>query len=117
MTDETGPYADSGGSGSVLAAQMAAADFGGSVLGQPIEIVHGDTQNKPDVAASLARQWYDFGVDAIVDLPVTPVASAVQQIAKEKIGTVTIDRCGGERVYLEDVLSRQHALGGRYPRS
>ena len=90
LTDETGPYADSGGKGSVLAAQMAVADFGSTVLGRPIEIVHGDTQNKPDIAASLARQWYDSGVDAIVDLPVTSVASAVQQVAKEKNRTVMI---------------------------
>jgi branched-chain amino acid transport system substrate-binding protein len=85
LTDESGPYADSGGKGSVLAAQMAAAEFG-----QPVEIVHGDTQNKPDIAAALARQWYDSGVDAIVDLPVTPVAAAVQQIAREKNRTVMI---------------------------
>jgi branched-chain amino acid transport system substrate-binding protein len=90
LTDETGPYADSGGKGSVLAAQMAVADFGATVLGRPVEIVHGDTQNKPDIAASLARQWYDSGVDAIVDLPVTSVASAVQQVAKEKNRTVMI---------------------------
>lgn len=91
LTDESGPYADSGGPGSVVAAQMAAADFGGSVLGKPIEIMHGDTQNKPDVAGSLARQWYDANhVDAITDLPVTPVALAVQQVAKEKTKTVMI---------------------------
>jgi branched-chain amino acid transport system substrate-binding protein len=90
LTDETGPYADSGGKGSVLAAQMAVADFGSTVLGRAIEIVHGYTQKKPDIAASLARQWYDSGVDAIVDLPVTSVASAVQQVAKEKRRTVMI---------------------------
>src|SRR4051812_21779936 len=76
LTDEAGPYADSGGKGSVLAAQMAATDFGRTVLGgRPIQVLRGDAQNKPDVAASIARQWYDSGVDAIVDLPVTPVAS------------------------------------------
>ncbi|HVY17450.1 MAG TPA: ABC transporter substrate-binding protein, partial [Rhodopila sp.] len=62
LTDENGPYADSGGMGSVAAARMAAKDFGGTVLGRPIEILHGDTQNKPDVAASIARGWYDHGV-------------------------------------------------------
>lgn len=90
LTDAAGPYASSGGPGSVLAAQMALADFGPAVLGKPIEIVSSDTQNKPDVAGSIARQWYDDGVDAIVDLPVTPVALAVQQIAKEKNKTVMI---------------------------
>ena len=90
LTDESGPYRDSGGAGSILAARMAAQDAGGSVLGRTIEIVHADTQNKPDVAAGIARQWYDAGVDAITDLPVTPVAAAVQQIAREKRRTVMI---------------------------
>lgn len=90
LTDENGPYADAGGTGAVLAAQMAAKDFGGSVLGRTIEIVHGDTQNKPDIASAIARGWYDTGVDAIIDLPVTPIAAAVQQVAKEKARTVMI---------------------------
>ena len=91
LTDETGPYADSAGPGSILAAEMAARDFGGSVRGRPIEIVHADTLNKPDVAAATARKWFDNdGVSAIVDLPVTPVALAVQEIAKQKNRTVMI---------------------------
>ena len=91
LTDETGPYADSAGAGSVLAAQMAAQDFGGSVHGRPIEIVHADTLNKPDVAAAQARKWFDADdVSSIVDLPVTPVALAVQEIAKQKDRTVMI---------------------------
>jgi branched-chain amino acid transport system substrate-binding protein len=56
LTDLSGPYADSGGPGSVLAAQMAVADFGGSLKGRKIEIVAGDTLNKPDVASSVARK-------------------------------------------------------------
>ncbi len=91
LTDETGPYSDSAGRGSVLAAQMAATDFGGTVLGLPIEIVHADTQNKPDAAAAIARQWFDSrGVDLVTDLPVTPVAAAVQQIGREKGKSVLI---------------------------
>ncbi len=90
LTDESGPYADSGGAGSVVAARMAARDFGTTVLGRPIEIMRADTQNKPDIAGSIARGWYDSGVDAIVDLPVTPVAASVQQIAREKGRTVMI---------------------------
>ncbi len=91
LTDETGPYADSGGPGSVLAAQMAAADFGGHVLGRPIEILHADHQNKPDIAAAIAGHWYDEGgVDAIIDLPVTAIALAVQQAAKTRQKTVMI---------------------------
>lgn len=91
LTDESGPYADSAGPGSVLAAQMAVDDFGGVVKGHKIEIVHGDTQNKPDVAAGVARRWFDTeGVAAIVDLPVTPVALAVLNIAKDKNKSVMI---------------------------
>lgn len=90
LTDESGPYASSGGPGSIAAARMAVQDFGPSVLGQPIEIIRADTQNKPDVAGAIARQWYDQGVDAITDLPVTPVALAVQQVAREKGRTVLI---------------------------
>ena len=90
LTDENGPYADSGGAGSIVAAQMAMQDFGGTVLGRRIEIQHADTQNKPDIAGTIARSWYDSGVDAIIDLPVTPVAASVQQIAREKGRTVMI---------------------------
>jgi branched-chain amino acid transport system substrate-binding protein len=90
LTDETGPYADSGGAGSIFAAQEAVRAFGGSVLGQPVEVLHADTQNKPDVASSIARGWYDSGVDLITDLPVTPVAAAVQQVGREKLRGVII---------------------------
>ena len=91
LTDLSGPYADSGGKGSVIAAEMAARDFGGKVKGKPIEIVSADHQNKPDVASSIARRWYDVEkVDAIVDLPVTAIALAVQAVAKEKRKTVMI---------------------------
>ena len=91
LTDETGPYADTGGHGSVVAARMAVADFGSTLDGHKIEIVDADTQNKPDIASSIARRWFDTeGVSAIVDLPVTPIALAVQQLAKEKNRTVMI---------------------------
>jgi branched-chain amino acid transport system substrate-binding protein len=91
LTDESGPYADSAGPGSILAAKMAVDDFGGVVKGHKIEIVDADTQNKPDTAAAIARRWFDTeGVSAIVDLPVTPVAFAVQDIAKQKNHNVLI---------------------------
>ncbi len=90
LTDESGPYASSGGPGSVFAATMAAQEHGPTILGQPIQIIHADTRNKPDVAGAIARQWYDDGVDAITDLPVTPVAAAVLQVAREKRRTVMI---------------------------
>ncbi len=90
LTDESGPYAASGGAGSAAAARMAVQDFGGTVLGLPVEVLRADTQNKPDVAGSIARAWYDSGVDAVTDLPVTPVAAAVQQVARERSRTVLI---------------------------
>jgi branched-chain amino acid transport system substrate-binding protein len=91
LTDLSGPYADSGGKGSVVAAEMAAKDFGGAVKGKAIEIVSADHQNKPDVASTIARRWFDTErVDAVLDLPVTAIALAVQQVAKEKNRTVMI---------------------------
>jgi branched-chain amino acid transport system substrate-binding protein len=91
LTDESGPYADSAGPGSILAAQMAVDDFGGKFKGRKIEIVHADTQNKPDVASNIARRWFDNeGVSAIVDLPVTPVAYAVMELARAKSKSVLV---------------------------
>src|SRR5262249_60804775 len=84
LGDQSGVYADLGGPGSVLAAQMAADDYGGKVLGKPIEIVSADLLNKPDVAAAIARRWDDVaGVDAITAVPLTSVAPALQHISRE----------------------------------
>ncbi len=85
LNDQSSIYADLAGPGSVIAARLAAEDAGGKVLGRPIQIVVADHQGKPDVGATIARRWYDAeGVSAIVDLPVSSVALAVQQVAREK---------------------------------
>jgi branched-chain amino acid transport system substrate-binding protein len=85
LNDQSGVYADFGGKWSVEAAKMAIEDFGGSVLGEKIELVSADHQNKPDLASSIARRWYDAeGVDMITDLGNSSIALAVQQIAGEK---------------------------------
>ncbi len=85
MNDMSGLYSDISGPGSVEAAKMAVADFGGTVAGKKIEVVSADHQNKPDVGASIARQWYDNdGVDVIVDVPTSSVALAVQDLARSK---------------------------------
>ena len=85
LNDMSGPYADYQGLGSVVAAQMAVEDYGGKVAGRKIEVISGDHQNKADIGASLARQWFDTqGVEAIVDLPNSAVALAVNQIVKDK---------------------------------
>src|SRR6516164_7081540 len=59
LNDQSGVYADIGGKWSVEAAKMAVEDFGGKVLGAPIQILSADHQNKPDLASTIARQWYD----------------------------------------------------------
>ena len=85
LGDQGGVVSDVGGRGSVIAARMAVADFGGRVLDRPVEIVVADHQNKPDVASVIARKWFDVdGVEAIVDLPHTGVVLALQEIARER---------------------------------
>lgn len=85
LNDQSGLYADISGQGSVNAARMAVEDFGGTVLGKKIEVIFADHQNKPDIGSNIARQWIDQeGVDAIVDVPTSSVALAVQGITKEK---------------------------------
>jgi branched-chain amino acid transport system substrate-binding protein len=85
LNDQSGLYADYGGKSSVDAAQMAIEDFGGEVLGQKIELVTADHQNKPDLATAIARRWYDTeGVDMITELTTSSVALAVQELTKEK---------------------------------
>ena len=83
LNDMTSLYADNGGQGSVVAAQMAVADFGGTVLGKKIEIINADHQNKPDIGASIARKWFDEdGVSMIADVPTSSVGLAVQEVAR-----------------------------------
>ena len=85
LTDMSGYYSDLAGPGSILAAKMAAEDFGGKVLGKPIEIISADHQNKADVASNIARKWFDEEkVDAIADLVSSSTALAVMPVATEK---------------------------------
>ena len=85
LSDQSGLYADLGGPGSTLAAQMAAEDSGLTAKGWKIEIISGDHQNKPDIGTSIARQWLDVDkVDTIVDVPNSGVALAVNNVIKEK---------------------------------
>jgi branched-chain amino acid transport system substrate-binding protein len=85
LTDMSGYYADLSGPGSVTAARMAVEDFGGKVLGKPIEIVSADHQNKADIASNTARKWFDEEkVDVIADLVSSSTAGAVMPVAAEK---------------------------------
>lgn len=98
MVDLTSTYADIGGMGAVEAVRMAVADFGGSVLGRPIEVVYADGQNKPDIAANLARQWYDSGVDVITDLPSSGIALSVMQVSREKRRLALVTSAGSSDI-------------------
>src|ERR1043165_8515837 len=85
LNDQSGVYADYGGKYSLEAGKMAIEDFGGEVLGQKIELVTADHQNKPDLASAIARRWYDAeGVDMITELTTSSGALAVQELSKEK---------------------------------
>jgi len=84
LTDLTGMVSDVSGDGSVVAARLAVEDFGPTVLNRPIEVLAGDHQNKPDIGASIARQWFDQdGVQMIIDLPNSSVALAVERVAND----------------------------------
>ena len=85
LTDLSGPYADLGGPLAVKAAQLALEDFGVAGKGWTVEVIAADHQNKPDVGAGIARQWFDqAGVDVIVEVANSAVALAVAGVAKEK---------------------------------
>jgi len=85
LSDMSGLYADLGGPGSVTAAKLAVQDFNPAAHGLKVEIVSADMQNKPDVGANIARQWFDVDhVDMIVDVPNSGVALAVNEVAREK---------------------------------
>lgn len=83
LTDLGGTYSDLGGPGSVFAVEQAVRDLGGEINGKKIQVFSADTQNKVDVAAAIARKWYNEGVDAIVDIQGSGLALAVVELAKQ----------------------------------
>jgi branched-chain amino acid transport system substrate-binding protein len=92
LSDFSSVYSDIGGMGNVEATKMAIEDFGGSMFGKPIELVTADVLNKPDIAASIGRKWYENeGVDMIIDMPTSATALAVMELSKqyEKILIIT----------------------------
>jgi branched-chain amino acid transport system substrate-binding protein len=85
LNDRSGIYADLSGEGSVVAARMAVEDFDAAGKGINVEIISADHQNRPDVASTIARQWYDEeGVDVIVDVPTSSAALAVHELTRER---------------------------------
>lgn len=103
LSDMSGLYADIGGAGSVEAARMAVADFGGKVLGKNIEVIYADHQNKPDVGSQVVRRWFDTqGVDMVVDGNNSAVAIAISKIVTEKKRVYIAGGVGTTRLTNED---------------
>jgi len=103
LNDQSGPYRDTGGTTSVVCTKQAVAEFASQMSGYTVEVITADHQNKPDVGAAIARQWYDQeGVDMIIDVPNSGVALAVAGVAKEKnkvhinSGAATSDLTGAQ---------------------
>ena len=99
MTDMSGALSDLSGRGSVTAVKMAVEDFGGKVLGKPVEVLEVDHQNKPDIASNRAREWFDLQkVDMITDLTNSAAALAVIDIAKQKGRVAIVNGAGTTRI-------------------
>jgi branched-chain amino acid transport system substrate-binding protein len=122
LTDLSGTYRDNTGPTSVACCRQAVEEFAES-NGLTVEVISADHQNKPDVASSIARQWFDQGVDAIADVPTSSVALAVSQIAKEKdkilldasaaAMEVTYSQCSPNTiVWSFDTYEKAHSTGG-----
>ena len=102
LNDQSGPYRDDGGPTGVICVKQAVQEFA-ATAGFNVEVLSADHQNKPDVGAGIARQWFDQdGVDAIVDVPTSSVALAVNTVCREKNkvhlnnGAATTDLTGAQ---------------------
>lgn len=103
LTDINGPFMDNVGKGSIAATEIAVEEFGGKVLGMPIEIVTADHQNKADIASTRTREWFDRDkVDAVTELGNSAVALAAMKIAQEKGRMSIVTGAGAQRISNED---------------
>ena len=99
IEDMSGVYADITGMGAVTAAKMAVEEFGGKVLGKPIEVVFADHQNKADIGGAIARRWFDSeNVDAILDVASSSPALAALEVAKDKKKIIALSSPGSIRI-------------------
>jgi branched-chain amino acid transport system substrate-binding protein len=99
LEDMSSIYADITGLGAVTAARMAVEDFGGKVLGKPIEVVAADHQNKPDIASAVAREWFNIQhVDALMDVAASATALAAMEVAKASSKIVVLNGPGATRI-------------------
>lgn len=124
ILDMNGPYSDTTGLGSATAAKMAAEDFGGRVLGAPIEVLIADHQNSADRAAAIARDWYDNRhVDAIMDVAGSSEALIVQRVSDTRHKIIILNAAVAERLsneactatsihYTFDTHAIAHTVGG-----
>lgn len=95
LNDQSTVYSDASGKGSIVAAQLAIDDFGGTVLGRPIELLSADHQNKTDIASGIVRDWFDNkDVQAIFDLQVSSVAFAAVALAERANKVAMISSSG-----------------------
>jgi branched-chain amino acid transport system substrate-binding protein len=122
LTDLSGTYRDNTGPTSLAATQLAVEEMK-SHLDCDVEVISADHQNKPDVAASIARQWFDGGVDVAADVPTSSVALAVAEVAKEKdklmlnasatVSSLTDQQCSPNTiVWSFDTYENAHSTGG-----
>lgn len=103
LTDISGPFMDNVGRGSIAATEIAIEEFGGKVLGYPIELVSADHQNKADIASTKTREWFDRDkVDTVTELGNSAVALAAMRIAQEKNRMSMVTGAGAVRISDED---------------
>ncbi len=124
LGDRSGVYSDISGEGSVVAARMAVEDFAKIDPSVKAEIISADHQNKPDVGAALARQWYDRdNVDMVIDGVTSSVALAINQVTREKnkafidTGAGTADLTGSQCTpntvhWVYDTVALANGTGG-----
>ncbi len=108
LTDLSGTYRDNTGPTSVAAAQIAIDEMKPH-LSFDVELTSADHQNKPDVSSSIARQWFDQGIDAAIDVPTSSVALAVAQVAKEK-DKIMLNASATRRLFVSSKRARSSSI-------
>jgi branched-chain amino acid transport system substrate-binding protein len=122
-SDFSGTYSDVGGKTSVACVQQALEDFGADKKGYDVTVIQGDHQNKPDIGAGLARQWFDQGVDLLIDVPNSAVGLAIAGVAAEKnkayinsnsaTSKLTGTACNAQTIHWTyDTYMLSHSTGG-----
>ena len=122
-SDFSGTYSDIGGETSVACVQQALQDFGAANKGYDVTVIKGDHQNKPDIGAGLARQWFDSGVDLLIDVPNSAVGLAIAGVAAEKnkayinsnaaTSALTGKACNAQTIHWTyDTYMLSHSTGG-----